>query len=81
MLKENPLSDFVVLPPQYQSGGPQCNLWYSNLICGVIRGALDMVNMKVNCYFIKDVLNGDAQTEIRLELKEIVKDKYEDDSD
>ena len=40
-----------------------------------------MVNMKVNCYFVKDVLNGDDKTEIRLELKEIVKDKYEDDSD
>ena len=81
ILKENPLADFVILPPQYQQDGPQSNLWYSNLICGVIRGALDMVNMKVNCYFVRDVLNGDAQTEIRLELKEIVKDKYEDDSD
>ena len=40
-----------------------------------------MVNMKVNCYFVRDVLNGDTQTEIRLELKEIVKDRYEDDSD
>ncbi len=56
-------------------------MWYSNLICGVIRGALDMVNMKVNCYFVKDQLRGDSQTEIRLELKEIVKDRYEDDDD
>ena len=60
ILRENPLADFVVLPPQYQSGGPSSNLWYSNLICGVIRGALDMVNMKVNCYFVRDQLVGDA---------------------
>jgi trafficking protein particle complex subunit 3 len=58
ILKENPLSDFVVLPPQYQQSASP--LWYSNLICGVVRGALDMVNMKVVCYFVKDQLNGDA---------------------
>ena len=40
-----------------------------------------MINMKVNCYFVQDILKGDAQTEIRLELKEIVKDRYEDDDD
>ena len=40
-----------------------------------------MVNMKVNCFFVQDTLKGDTTTEIRLELKEIVKDKYEEDSD
>ena len=74
ILRENPLADFVVLPPQYQD-----SLWYSNLLCGVIRGALDMLNMKVNCFFVHDVLKGSAQTEIRLQLREIVKDKYEED--
>ena len=78
ILKENPLADFVVLPPQYQNNGGE-KLWYSNLLCGVIRGALDMLNIKVECYFVKDTLNGDQQTEIRMELKEIAKDKYEDD--
>ena len=34
---ENPLAEFVELPPQYQG------LNYSNLLCGVIRGALEMV--------------------------------------
>ena len=63
-----------MLPPQYQN-----TLWYSNLLCGVIRGALDMVNMKVNCYFNADTLKGDQTNEIILELKEIVKDKYEED--
>ena len=74
IINQNPLSDFVVLPPQYQN-----TLWYSNLLCGVIRGALDMINMKVNCYFDKDTLKGDQTNEIILELKEIVKDKYEED--
>ena len=74
LMRENPLADFVVLPPQYQN-----TLWYSNLLCGVIRGALEMLNMKVNAFFVQDVLKGDAQTEIRVQLREIVKDKYQDD--
>lgn len=36
-LAENPLSDFVELPPAY------AELRYSSVICGVIRGALDSV--------------------------------------
>ena len=70
-----------MLPPQYQGTNGDDALWYSNLLCGVIRGSLDMLNMKVNCYFVKDILRGDPQTEIRLELKEIVKERYEDDDD
>lgn len=73
ILRENPLADFVVLPMAYNK------LWYSNVLCGVIRGALDMLNMKVNVYFKKDILRGHDCTEIRVELKEIVKDRYEDD--
>ena len=37
ILEENPLSDFVELPDDAQ------DLWYSNLLCGVLRGALEMV--------------------------------------
>lgn len=36
---ENPLADFVELPDEALAGG----LWYSNVLCGVIRGALEMV--------------------------------------
>lgn len=38
-----------------------------------------MLNMKVNVYFKKDILRGHDCTEIRVELKEIVKDRYEED--
>lgn len=37
ILEDNPLADFVELPEQL------AGLKYSNLLCGVIRGALDMV--------------------------------------
>ncbi len=36
---ENPLAEFVELPEEVLNGG----LWYSNVLCGVIRGALEMV--------------------------------------
>lgn len=38
-LEENPLAEFVELPEEVLEGG----LWFSNVLCGVIRGALEMV--------------------------------------
>ena len=40
MFEENPLADFVELP---DDGRAQDELWYSNIFCGIIRGALEMV--------------------------------------
>lgn len=39
---ENPLADFVELP---DDGRAQNELWYSNILCGVLRGALEMVSV------------------------------------
>lgn len=41
---ENPLAEFVELPEEALNGG----LWYSNVLCGVIRGALEMVR-RLDC--------------------------------
>jgi hypothetical protein len=38
-LDENPLAEFVELPDEVLEGG----LWFSNVLCGIIRGALEMV--------------------------------------
>lgn len=62
ILEDNPLTDFVELPEQLSS------LRYSNLLCGVIRGALEMVNLDVEAVFVKDMLRGDDVYEIRLRL-------------
>eukprot|EP01134_Creolimax_fragrantissima_P001960 CFRG1960T1 len=62
----NPLCDFVELPADHP------NLSYSNLLCGVIRGALEMVQMKVECKFVQDVLQGHTTTEMRVRLLEII---------
>ena len=39
-LDENPLAEFVELPEDVLEGG----IWYSNVLCGVIRGALEMAS-------------------------------------
>ena len=40
LFDENPLADFVELP---DDGRAQDELWYSNILCGILRGALEMV--------------------------------------
>ena len=80
-LQDNPLSAFVELPPgDDQSGGDDLRkLKYSNLYCGVIRGALEMVNLKVECNIVRDTLKGDELNEIRVDLKEVLTDGAGDD--
>lgn len=77
LLPENPFAEYVELPERMVKEG----LWYSNLICGVLRGSLEQLQMRVECHFTKDVLRGDELTIIRLELKEILQDNYGDDDD
>jgi hypothetical protein len=40
IFEENPLADFVELP---DDGRAQDELWFSNILVGVLRGSLEMV--------------------------------------
>ncbi|GFE53633.1 Bet3 transport protein [Babesia ovis] len=62
--QENPLDQFVEIPESLS------NLAYSNLICGVIIGALEQLQIKVKCEFVKDMLKGDSTYEISIKLEE-----------
>ena len=71
IFKGNPFNDYVELPPQYGE------LNYSSLICGVIRGALNMVNIVSSCEYLKDELKGDDTNEIRIVCKDILEETYD----
>eukprot|EP00850_Spirogloea_muscicola_P001017 SM000004S14887 [mRNA] locus=s4:28199:29463:- [translate_table: standard] len=70
ILDDNPLVDFVELPETCQG------LIYCNILCGVLRGALEMVSMRTEAKFVRDVLRGDEASEIRLTLLEQVPEEY-----
>ena len=69
IIDENPLTTFVELPEE------QKELQYSSILIGVLKGALEMVQMRVDVEFVKDALLGDDTTELRLTLLEIMSDE------
>jgi hypothetical protein len=75
IITDNPLDEFVELPAEYAA------LQYSNLLCGVIRGALHLVQMVVSCELIADRLHGAGETQLRLTLKEMLIEQYNDEED
>eukprot|EP00771_Trimastix_marina_P000943 gnl/Trimastix_PCT/1979.p2 GENE.gnl/Trimastix_PCT/1979~~gnl/Trimastix_PCT/1979.p2 ORF type:complete len:186 (+),score=43.63 gnl/Trimastix_PCT/1979:35-592(+) len=74
VIRENPLTDFVELPENCST------LSYCNILCGVITGALEMVNMRVECHFTRDILHGDDVTELRLCLRGMISEGTIDES-
>ena len=90
-LTENPLAEYAVLPKSaneylrsskihsyedvwYNSSDDE-PLYFSNAICGVIEGALEMVQVQITADFISDSLLGHPTTEIKICLKKILDDE------
>ncbi|KAI9204392.1 trafficking protein-like protein particle complex subunit 3 [Polychytrium aggregatum] len=65
IFEENPLAEFVELP---EDGVATQVLWYSNILVGVLRGALEMVGFQIEAFFVADVLRGDDTTELRVKF-------------
>ncbi|EDV20344.1 uncharacterized protein TRIADDRAFT_50982 [Trichoplax adhaerens] len=75
ILDNNPLTEFVELPENHSS------LSFSNILCGALRGALEMVQMEVEVWFVQDSLKGDDTTEIRLKFIKKLEDALPDGED
>ncbi|CAF9913099.1 MAG: transport protein particle 22 kDa subunit [Heterodermia speciosa] len=78
IFEENPLADFVELP---DDGKAQDELWFSNMLCGILRGALEMVQMQIEAHYVSDVLRGDDTTEMRITLLRYIDDEMPPDDE
>ena len=94
LFDENPLADFVELP---DDGRAQDELWFSNILCGVLRGALEMVylllhgtatvsnlqqvQMSIEAHFVSDILRGNDTTEMRVTLLRMIEDEMPPEDD
>lgn len=74
VIQDNPLTDYVELPSQYEE------LQYCCILCGIIRGALESVQLQVTSNVIKDTLKGDDVTEIKVELIKRISSTLLDDN-
>ncbi|MFS7915600.1 putative transport protein particle (TRAPP) component [Helianthus anomalus] len=70
ILEDNPLVDFVELPDTCQG------LYYCNILSGVVRGALEMVSMKTEVTWVRDMLRGDDAFELQVKLLKQVPEEY-----
>ncbi|XP_008805398.2 trafficking protein particle complex subunit 3-like isoform X2 [Phoenix dactylifera] len=70
VLEDNPLVDFVELPDTCQG------LHYCNILSGVLRGALEMVSMKTEITWVRDMLHGDDAYELQAKLVKQVPEEY-----
>ena len=68
LFDSNPLGEFVELPDHCS------DLKYANIICGAIRGAMEMVHIEVACWFAQDTLKGANVTELKVKFIRKIED-------
>lgn len=77
LLPDNPLEHWVQLPESLSE------LQYCSVIGGAIRGALEMVNLRVSITTEADALKGESTTALRIQLDEVLKvqagEQYQDE--
>ena len=71
---DNPLALFVELPDTFSS-----ELEYSQLLAGMVRGMLEMLQFEVSSKITNSVLRGGDTNEIRVELKQVLQADFADE--
>ena len=72
---ENPISFYVELPESLS------NLCYSNIICGILRGMLEISGFEVQCEFVKDKMKGDEVNDLKITLVKYIEERFIDDEE
>ena len=72
---QNPISLYVELPESLDG------LCYSNIICGIMRGMLEITGFEVKCEFIKDKMKGDDINDIKITLVKYIEERFIDDEE
>ncbi|XP_038690236.1 trafficking protein particle complex subunit 3-like [Tripterygium wilfordii] len=70
VFEDNPLVEFFELPDTCQG------LNHCNILSGVIRGALEMVSMKTEVTWTRDMLRGDDTFELEVKLVKQIPEEY-----
>lgn len=66
---DNPLSTYVELPRTEEGSSRDFSaLQYSRIYCGVIDGSMESVGWRVRSEFVRDVLWGDEENEVRVDV-------------
>ena len=72
---ENPISLFVELPESLEG------LCYSNIICGIMRGMLEISGFEIKCEFAKDKMKGDDINDLKITLVKLIEERFIDDEE
>ena len=72
---ENPISLYVELPESLEG------LCYSNIICGILRGMLEISGFEIKCELVKDKMKGDDINDLKITLVKYIEERFIDDEE
>ena len=72
---ENPISFYVELPESLNE------LCYSNIICGMFRGMLEISGFEIKAEFVKDRMKGDDVNDLKITLVKYIEERFIDDEE
>jgi len=72
---ENPISFYVELPESLDG------LCYSNIICGILRGMLEISGFEITCEFVKDKMKGNEVNDLKITLVKYIEERFIDDEE